>query len=80
MASRESTVTAHEAQAALARLLLERVRRDRYPSWTHMQILEEMLPPSMHRDYLNVLLEKVISDSQPSIPMIRRIARIAQSL
>lgn len=80
MASRKSIVTAEEAQTALARVLLERVRQDKYPSWTHMQILEEMLPRSLQREYLNVLLEKVISDSSPSISMLRHIARLAQSL
>jgi hypothetical protein len=80
MAHGESTVTAQEAQTALARILLERVRRDRHPSWTHMQILEEMLPRSLQREYVNVLLEKVVSDSSPSIPMLRHIARLTESL
>jgi hypothetical protein len=80
MASRESVVTAEEAKTALARVLLDRVRQDKYPSWTHMQILEEILPRSLQREYVNVLLEKVISDSSPSIPMLRHIARLAQSL
>ena len=81
MARRESTVvTAQEAETALARVLLESVRRDKYPSWTQMQILEEMLPQSLRREYVNVLLEKVVSDSSPSIPMLRHIARLAQSL
>jgi hypothetical protein len=80
MASRESTVTAQEAQTALARVLLECVRRDKYPSWTQMQILEETLPRSLQREYLNVLLEKVLSDSWPSITMLRHISQLAQSL
>lgn len=80
MASRESTVTAQEAQTALARVLLECVRRDKYPSWTQMQILEETLPRSLRREYLNVLLEKVLADSWPSITMLRHIAGLAQSL
>jgi hypothetical protein len=45
-----------------------------------MQILEQTLPRSLRREYLNVLLEKVVSDSSPSIPMLRHIARLAQSL
>jgi hypothetical protein len=73
-------VTAEEAQTALARILLERVRRDKYPSWTHMQLLEEVLPQSLQREYVNVLLEKVVSDSSPSIPMLRHVARLAQNL
>jgi len=45
-----------------------------------MEMLEQTLPPEMTREYLNVLLEKVISDKTPSIPMLRRIQRIAASL
>jgi hypothetical protein len=80
MASRESFVSAHEAQSALARVLLERLREDKYPSYTHMQILEQVIPRSLQREYLSVLLEKVIADSQPSITMLRHILRLAQNL
>jgi hypothetical protein len=45
-----------------------------------MAILEETLPPELTREYLNVLLEKVLSDRVPSIHMLRRIQRIAATL
>ena len=80
MASREAAVSQEEAQTAFARLLLDRVRRDKYPSRTHMEILEQTLPPSLYRDYLNVLLEKVLYDPNPSIPMLRHTAQIIQQL
>jgi hypothetical protein len=73
-------VTGEEARTAIARLLMEKVRRDRYPSTTQMSIIEETIPPALVRDYLNILLEKVLKDQQPSIPMMRRIQRIAQQL
>ena len=69
-----------EALTAISRLLLERVRADKYPSATYMEILEQTLPPEMTREYVNVLLEKVITDRTPSIQMLRRIQRIAASL
>lgn len=69
-----------EAQTALSRLLLERVRADTHPSTTQMAILEETMPPELTREYLNVLLEKVLSDKSPSTAMLRRIQRIAASL
>jgi hypothetical protein len=69
-----------EVQMALSRLLLERVRHDNHPSATHMAMLEEMMPPGLVREYLNVLLEKVLTDKFPSIPMLRRIQRISASL
>ena len=45
-----------------------------------MDIIEQMMPPYLLRDYLNVLLEKVMTDSTPSIPMLRRLTRIAAQL
>ena len=69
-----------EAQTAVANLLLDEIRRDRYPSTAHMQLLEQVVPSQLQRDYLNVLLEKVLMENHPSIPMLRRIARIAESM
>ncbi|HEY2603493.1 MAG TPA: hypothetical protein VGI67_18195 [Thermoleophilaceae bacterium] len=81
MATHERTGTsAEEAQTAIARLLLEKVRQDKYPSTTQMGMLEQILPPEFVREYLNVLLEKVLTERQPSIAMLRRLARIAQQL
>jgi hypothetical protein len=69
-----------EAQTALSRLLLEKVRADNHPSATQMAILEETMPPELTREYLNVLLEKVLTEKTPSTEMLRRIQRIAASL
>ena len=80
MASGEATVTREEAQTALARLLLARVRQDTHPSATEMEMLEQILPPSLQREYLNVLFEKALGAPRPSIDLLRRIARITQSL
>jgi hypothetical protein len=80
MASQERALIGEEARNAIARLLLEKVRQDKYPSTTQMDIIEQMMPSYLLRDYLNVLLEKVMSDSSPSIPMLRRLARIAGQL
>ena len=80
MASQERAVIGEEARNAIARLLLEKVRQDKHPSTTQMDIIEQMMPPYLLRDYLNVLLEKVMTDSSPSIPMLRRLARIAARL
>ena len=63
-----------------AQLLMEKVRADRYPSTTHMEILERVLPPQLLPDYFEVLLEKVANDRWPSPPMMRRIDRVAKSI
>ena len=73
-------MTRDEAQAALVQLLIERVRQDQYPSWTQMNLIEESIPQEMVPDYLEVLAEKVMGDAFPSIPMLRRMQRVAQSL
>jgi hypothetical protein len=69
-----------QAQTALSQVLLEHIRRDSYPSTTQMMILEETIPREMVPEYLNILLEKTWHDRSPSIPMLRRISRIAREL
>ena len=73
-------MTRDEAQGAFVQLLLQKIRQDRYPSFTQMNMVEETIPPAMVPDYLAVLAEKVANDTVPSIPMLRRIQRVAQSL
>jgi hypothetical protein len=80
MASQERALVGEEARNAIARLLIEKVRQDKYPSTTQMEIIEQIVPSYLLRDYLNVLLEKVMTDSTPSIPMLRRLTRIAAQL
>jgi hypothetical protein len=73
-------VNREKAKTAFARVLLEHIRRDNYPSATHMAILEQTIPPALLGEYLTVLLAKVADDRWPSIPMLRRIARISSRL
>jgi hypothetical protein len=70
-----STLSREQAETALARVLLQRLRADKYPSYTQMTILERTLPPSLNRAYLSILLEKVLDDPFPSVTMLRRIHR-----
>ena len=70
----------NETQVALAGLLLEKIRQDRYPSATEMMLLEEILPPRLLPGYVEVLLDKVAEDDRPSIPMIRRIQRLIDAM
>jgi hypothetical protein len=73
-------VTREQAQTALSRVLLEKLRQDKHPSSTEMDILEQSLPASLEREYLNVLLEKVLVEPRPSISMLRRIQRFSSQL
>jgi hypothetical protein len=69
-----------EAQGWLVQVLLDKVRNDPYPSATQLQIIEEALPQQMVPDYLQVLMEKAAADEFPSIPLLRRIGRVAETL
>lgn len=80
MATEDTALIGEQARNAIARLLLEKVREDKHPSVTQMEMIERLMPPYLLRDYLNVLLEKVALDSRPSIPMLNRIAKISQQL
>lgn len=69
-----------EAQTALANLLLSKIRQDKYPSGTQMDLLEQIIPRQLVRDYLNVLMEKVLMDNWPSNDMLRRLSRVVQAI
>jgi hypothetical protein len=69
-----------EAQAAFTRILLDHVREDDYPSVTQMTLIEESIPLDMVDEYLEILFEKVQNTRHPSIPMMRRIQRVAEAL
>jgi hypothetical protein len=69
-----------DVQTALAKVLLERVRQDNYPSQTQMDLLEEVIPPELVRDYVNVLLEKTLMSRWPSISLLRRLQRVTARL
>jgi hypothetical protein len=65
-----------ESRAAFLQILIESVRQARHPSATHMAMIEQALPPQLIPDYVEILLEKVADDPNPSIPMLQRIARL----
>ncbi len=73
-------LTRDEAQGWMVQMLMEKIRKDRYPSATQMSIVEESLPQEMIPDYLEILIEKAEQDNVPSVPLLRRISRIAAQL
>jgi hypothetical protein len=73
-------MTRDEAQGWLAKVLMEKVRNDNYPSATQLAIIEEVLPRDLVPDYLEVLMEKAAQDTVPSIPLLQRISRVAGTL
>ncbi len=73
-------MTRHEVRAWLVEFLLDKVREDRYPSPTHLALIEKWISRDGVPDYLPVLIDKVEQDTFPSIPMLRRIRRVAECL
>ena len=69
-----------DAQGWLAEVLMDKVRRDRFPSPTQLSMIEEVIPRSMLPDYLELLIEKAEQDAMPSIPMLRRIKAVSDAL
>lgn len=73
-------MTRDEAQAWFVQLLMDKVRQDRFPSVTHLNMIEESIPPAQVEEYLEILMEKVEQDNVPSVPMLQRIQRVAEGL
>jgi hypothetical protein len=69
-----------EAQVALARLLMDKIRSDKYPSSTQMDILEQMIPRALASEYFDVLLEKVAVDQWPSNSLLARMSRLTGAM
>jgi hypothetical protein len=59
-----------------AETLLERIAADVYPSGTHMDLLEAIAPPSVRVEYVLHLMDRIESETHPSIPMMQRAQRL----
>jgi hypothetical protein len=75
-ASGEPRGMANPLQDQFAEVLLERISSDRYPSGTHMDILEAVAGPEMRVAFILHLLDRIEADSHPSIPMMHRAVRL----
>jgi hypothetical protein len=69
-----------ESRAIVAGILLKKVREDRYPSPTEMDLIEQIIPPQLLPRYVEALLEKIAQENRPSISMIHRLERVIQSM
>jgi hypothetical protein len=56
--------------------LIDKIRSDRYPSSTMMNMIESALEGHELQEYVGALLEKIQSDRYPSVDMMRRIQRL----
>jgi hypothetical protein len=69
-------VVANPLAEQYAEILLDRIRRDKYPSGTHMDMLEAIAPPQVLLQFIFYLLEKLEEADHPSIPMMQRAQRL----
>ena len=67
---------ANEIQERYAESLLERIRNERHPSATHLNMLEAIAPPRVLAEYTATLIERIEGDNYPSLPMMRRVERL----
>jgi hypothetical protein len=54
-------------------VLLQRIRADKHPSVTHMNMLEAIAPPRVLVEYTLHLMDRIADDSHPSNDMLRRV-------
>src|SRR3954452_17843745 len=69
-----------EARERYVEMLMDHVRRDRFPSIDHMKRIEAALTPDTAGDYLELLLDKAADDRYPSPTMLKRIENVASQL
>ena len=71
---------AQEARARYVEMLMDHVRRDRFPSVDQLNRIEAALTPSTAGDYIEMLLDKIGQEKFPSGPMLDRIENVAAQL
>lgn len=69
-----------ETRAVVAGMLLKKVREERYPSSTQMDLIEQIIPPQLLPRYVEALLEKIAQDDRPNISMLHRLNRVISSM
>ena len=57
----------------IVNMLVEKIARDRNPSITQMDLVEQLLTPDDGSAYVAVLMDKVKSERYPSLSMINRL-------
>jgi hypothetical protein len=64
---------ANPLQERYAEVLLDRIRSDKHPSATHMDMFESIAPPRQRVEYILHLMETIERDPNPSITLMHRL-------
>jgi len=71
-------VAASSIQDLYVRLLLDRVREEKFPNPEHLDRIEASLrTPEQLREYIVLLFDRVAAMKHPSAAMLDRVARFA---
>lgn len=65
-----------DIRAEVVKLLLDIVARDKYPSVTMLDMIEQLATPEERGVYARVLMKNIRSSTYPSIPMMRRLVAL----
>ena len=76
MANEDSDDIRSRIQDAVYGTLIDKIRRDPFPSASMMNMVEAGASERQFREYIGVLLEKVANDQFPSIDMLKRVTRL----
>jgi hypothetical protein len=60
----------------LLETLLLKVSEDRYPSNSMLDLIEHLMQPDELPEYVAMLLERIESETYPSIPLLRRLTAL----
>jgi hypothetical protein len=78
--NREEAMDAREWQARQQEIrdnfvahLIERVSKDRYPSTTMLDLIEQSMGPEHVDDYAQALIDKIEQDEFPSFALMDRV-------
>ncbi len=74
----EATNPQDDVREVLVEALLDKVSGDRFPSPSMLDLAEDLLRPDELELYARILLRNVSKEKYPSLPMLRRIAALAQ--
>lgn len=61
---------------AVYQTLIDKIRRDPFPSATMMDMVEAGMSERQSREYIGALLEKVAREQFPSMDMLKRLTRL----
>jgi hypothetical protein len=67
-----------DLRAQLVEVLIDNVERDRFPSVTTMNLVEEMMTPEETARYAGILMDRLRADVYPSVDLMKRLRALVE--